>query len=77
MSALETSLDLAMGRLETNVLKLASDRTLLLAACEEALDYFEDHSDTVDGPYGEPQPNSAMHMAEAMRAAIFQARRQT
>jgi hypothetical protein len=34
----------------------------LMGALQEAIDYIDDESDTVDGPDG-PEPNAAMSMA--------------
>ena len=46
----------------------------LLAALEEALEYFEDREDVRDGPNGEPLPNAEMSMAQVMRAALDKGR---
>lgn len=45
----------------------------LLAACEEALEYIADQEDVVDGDYGQPKPNRAMNLAQALRDAIAKA----
>lgn len=42
----------------------------LVAALEEALEYFEDREDVRDGPYGDPVPNTEMSMAQSIRAAL-------
>jgi len=36
---------------------------------EDCLDYFEDRSDTIDGPDG-PEPNRAMTMATAIKHTL-------
>ena len=36
----------------------------LTAALEEALEYFEDRYDVVDGDYGEPRPNKEMSLGQ-------------
>lgn len=41
----------------------------LTAALDEALEYFEDREDVVDGPYGEPSPNNEMRIAMVLRTA--------
>jgi hypothetical protein len=43
---------------------------LLTAAINEALEYFEDREDVVDGDYGEPAPNREMALAQVLRAAL-------
>ncbi len=42
----------------------------LEAALDEALEYFADREDVVDGDYGEPWPNKEMRLAQELRAAI-------
>ena len=42
----------------------------LQAMLEECLEYFEDHSDVVDGPYGEMQANREMSMATAIKQTL-------
>lgn len=45
--------------------KVAADRIKKLeAALEEALEYFEDRYDVVDGSYGEPSPNKEMSLGQ-------------
>jgi hypothetical protein len=45
-------------------------KNVLLAALDEALEYFDDCADVIDGDYGEPAPNKAMLVAQSLRAAI-------
>ena len=40
----------------------------LEAALEEALEYFEDRYDVVDGSYGEPGPNKEMSLGQMIHA---------
>jgi hypothetical protein len=47
---------------------------VLIDALEEALAYFQDRSDVVDGSYGEPQANREMQLAQTMEAALWLAR---
>jgi hypothetical protein len=45
--------------------KVAADRIRRLeAALEEALEYFKDRYDVVDGDYGEPRPNKEMSLGQ-------------
>jgi hypothetical protein len=53
---------------EINALKTKRDE--LVAAIHEALDYFEDREDVVDGAYGEQAPNKEMSLARMLRDAI-------
>lgn len=39
-------------------------------ACLEALEYFEDREDVVDGDYGVPKANREMQMAQQLRWAL-------
>lgn len=39
-------------------------------ALYQALEYFEDREDVVDGSYGEPAPNLEMSLAQLCRAAL-------
>ena len=36
---------------------------VLVAALHECQEYFDDHSDVMDGDDGQPEPNRAMHMS--------------
>lgn len=36
---------------------------ILLAALQECQEYFDDHSDVIDGDDGQPEPNRAMRMS--------------
>jgi hypothetical protein len=49
---------------------LTSANAKLSAALDEALEYFEDREDVVDGSYGEPAPNKEMQLAQSIRAAL-------
>jgi hypothetical protein len=49
---------------------LRNYRDTLVAALNEALEYFEDREDVVDGDYGEPAPNKEMQLAQSLRAAL-------
>lgn len=42
----------------------------LKAMLEECLEYFEDHSDVVDGSYGEMEANREMSMATAIKQTL-------
>lgn len=42
----------------------------VIEALTQALEYFEDHSDVVDGSYGEPSPNREMSLAQLCRDAL-------
>jgi hypothetical protein len=42
----------------------------LEAELNECLEYFEDHSDVVDGDYGEPAPNKEMQMTTSIKMAL-------
>ena len=48
----------AMAELEYQTKRIQE----LMGALQEAIDYIDDESDTVDGPDG-PEPNAAMSMA--------------
>lgn len=41
----------------------------VMGALQEAIDFIEDESDTVDGPYG-PEPNAAMSMATHLKLIL-------
>lgn len=41
----------------------------LMGALQEAIDYIDDESDTVDGPDG-PEPNAAMSMATHLQNVL-------
>ncbi len=43
---------------------------IVIEALNEALDYFHDNSDVVDGSDGQPAPNKEMRLAQLMREAI-------
>jgi len=42
----------------------------VIEALTQALDYFEDREDVVDGSYGEPSPNREMSLAQLCRDAL-------
>jgi regulator of replication initiation timing len=42
----------------------------LTAALEEALEYFKDNYDVVDGSYGEPSPNKEMCLGQMIDEAL-------
>lgn len=42
----------------------------LEAALEEALEYFKDNYDVVDGSYGEPRPNKEMRLGQRIDEAL-------
>lgn len=42
----------------------------VIEALTQALEYFEDHEDVVDGSYGEPSPNREMSLAQLCRDAL-------
>lgn len=44
--------------------------TEVIEALTQALEYFEDRSDVVDGSYGEPAPNREMSLAQLCRDAL-------
>jgi len=49
--------------------RLRDRLTALTGAVQEALEYFDDESDTVDGPDG-PEANRCMQLAALMRSAL-------
>ena len=65
--------DLAQARLdhkhdvETHVKRI----TELTVALEEALEYFKDHYDVVDGSYGEPAPNKEMSLGQMIDETLY------
>lgn len=48
----------------------------LAAALDEALEYFEDREDVIDGDEGQPAPNKEMRLAQSIRAALKAAKGQ-
>jgi hypothetical protein len=42
----------------------------VIEALTQALEYFEDREDVVDGSYGEPSPNREMSLAQLCRDAL-------
>lgn len=46
----------------------------VIEALTQALDYFDDHADVVDGSYGEPSPNREMSLAQLCRDALTRIR---
>jgi 3-methyladenine DNA glycosylase/8-oxoguanine DNA glycosylase len=46
----------------------------VIEALTQALEYFEDREDVVDGSYGEPSPNREMSLAQLCRDALTQVR---
>jgi hypothetical protein len=42
----------------------------LIGALEECLEYFEHHSDVVDGDDGQPEPNREMYMASMINNVL-------
>ena len=66
-----TELELVYGQLHEarEDAKWAADKAAarireLEAVLEQALEYFEDRYDVVDGDYGEPRPNKEMSMGQ-------------
>lgn len=43
----------------------------LTAALEEALEYFKDRYDVVDGDYGEPRPNKEMRLGQMIDETLY------
>lgn len=52
--------------------RLAAERRIkeLESALEEALEYFKDKYDVVDGSYGEPRPNKEMALGQMIDIAL-------
>ena len=46
----------------------------VIEALTQALEYFENMSDVVDGSYGEPAPNNEMSLAQLCREALERVR---
>jgi hypothetical protein len=46
----------------------------VVEALTQALEYFEDREDVVDGSYGEPSPNREMSLAQLCRDALSRVR---
>jgi hypothetical protein len=46
------------------------EMNILKAALEECLEYFEHHSDVVDGDDGQPEPNREMAMAQMINCVL-------
>jgi len=65
-----SDMDATIGNLRAEILKVLTERRLLINTLLETLDYFEDAADAVDGDYGIPQPNSAAVMAEVVRTVL-------
>lgn len=42
----------------------------MVAALEEAAEYFNDRSDVVDGDYGQPAPNKEMRLLTEINAVL-------
>lgn len=42
----------------------------LRGALEQALEYFENREDVIDGDYGQPAPNKEMTLAQELRSAL-------
>jgi len=63
-------LDIALQKLEATVMRLLADRRFLVAAAEEALDYFADRADVYDGPDGQQMPNDEARIANVFRDVL-------
>lgn len=53
-------------------LRAAYERIKTLEAdLEECAEYFKDHSDVVDGDYGEPEPNKEMRLYSMIQETLY------
>jgi hypothetical protein len=64
------SLSYDMGRLERAVAATLDERKLLIGGLHEALEYFEDREDVVDGDEGRQDANTEMTMATNLREIL-------
>jgi hypothetical protein len=64
--------DLAQARLDAKCATEVAERRIaeLTVALEEALEYFKDRYDVVDGDYGEQRPNKEMQMGQMIDEAL-------
>ena len=58
-----TDQEIEIDRLETRIKKLTD-------ALEECAEYFDDHSDVIDGPDGQPLPNKEMKLLQMIEEAL-------
>ncbi|MCW5615856.1 MAG: hypothetical protein KIT32_12105 [Rhodocyclaceae bacterium] len=56
------------------IVRAVNNHAALLATLEECAEYLENHSDVVDGSYGEPAPNKAMSLLTEVRRVIREGR---
>lgn len=55
------------------IVRAANSHGAMLAALQQAEDYFDNRADVVDGDYGVPAPNKEMSILSEIRAAISKA----
>jgi hypothetical protein len=65
-----TSAETAMLRLETAVAQILRERKVLLQACYEAYEYFDDRADVADGDDGRQEANAEARLGQIMRDAL-------
>lgn len=55
------------------IVAAVNSRADLISVLHEVEAYLEDREDVVDGPYGEPQPNTEMALLREVRIALAKA----